>query len=206
MCRARFSRSLLLVAAGFAGIVPAASPQGEAAFPRPDTSLPIQVDASWSEFDRRNDRLMFRDLHIRQGTLEIRAERATAQPADFTNSVWLFTGSVSISNTGTRATSESARMTFRDNELRTAVLEGGPAQFTQQRQDEPPVQGRAEHMAYDFDAGTIRMTGGASLADGTNQVAGTEIAYDFQREIITAGAGDSGQVHMTIRPAPDRQP
>ena len=33
----------------------------------PDATLPIELDADFSEFDRRNDRLVFRRLRIVQG-------------------------------------------------------------------------------------------------------------------------------------------
>ena len=56
--------------------------------------MPIELDAALSEFDRRNNRLIFRQLNIIQGSLAISADEATADPADFENSVWVFTGNV----------------------------------------------------------------------------------------------------------------
>ena len=57
-----------------------------------ERALPIELDATWSELDRRNNRLVFRNLHITQGSLAISADEATADPADFENSTWVFTG------------------------------------------------------------------------------------------------------------------
>ena len=53
---------------------------------------------------------------------------------------------------------------------------------------------------YDLDAATIEMTNDAFLSDGQNEISGSRIAYDLRREVVTAGAGDSGQVHMRITP------
>ena len=46
-------------------------------------ALPIDLDAAFSELDRRNNRLIFRQLNIRQGALAIKADEATADPGGF---------------------------------------------------------------------------------------------------------------------------
>jgi hypothetical protein len=68
-----------------------------------ERALPIELDATWSELDRRNNRLVFRNLHITQGSLAISADEATADPADFEDSTWVFTGNVQIENAGLQA-------------------------------------------------------------------------------------------------------
>ena len=75
-----------------------------------DPTLPIELDAAFSELDRRNNRLIFRQLNITQGSLTIQADEATADPADFENSVWIFLGNVHISNAGTQASRNAAVM------------------------------------------------------------------------------------------------
>ena len=108
-------------------------------------ALPIDLDAAFSEFDRRNNRLVFRQLNIRQGALAITADEATADPADFEDSVWIFTGNVIIDNAGTKASCDRAELTFRDNRLRKAVLTGQPARFSQAGTDgNPPTEGRGQ--------------------------------------------------------------
>lgn len=166
-----------------------------------DPTLPIDLDAAFSELDRRNNRLIFRQLKISQGALGIRADEATADPADFDNSVWVFTGNVNIVNAGTTASCDRAELTFRENRLRKAVLTGKPARFSQAGTDRgPPTEGRGGTLEYDLDAATIQMSGDAFLSDGKNEVAGSRIAYDLRREVVTAGGADGGQVRMRITP------
>lgn len=173
--------------------------------PAPDTTLPIDLDASWSELDRRNNRLLFRDLRITQGVLAIRADEASASPADFENSTWLFTGSVRIVNGGTEAEGDRAELRFRNNRLEAAVLRGSPATFTQPRAGASPARGQAGELNYDLAGATIVMAGDASLSDGPNEITGARIAYDLRREIVTAGAGADGPVRMRITPPPRRE-
>lgn len=166
-----------------------------------DPTLPIDLDAAFSELDRRNNRLIFRQLNIRQGALAIKADEATADPADFENSVWVFTGNVSIINAGTKASCDRAELTFRDNRLRKAILTGKPARFSQAGTgDEAATEGRGEILEYDLDAATIQMARDAWLSDGKSEISGTRIAYDLRREVVTAGGADGGQVRMRITP------
>lgn len=166
-----------------------------------DPTLPIDLDAAFSELDRRNNRLIFRQLSIRQGALAIKADEATADPADFENSVWVFTGNVSIANAGTNASGDRAELRFRDNQLRKATLTGKPARFSQAgTPGTPGTEGRGELLVYDLDAATIQMSTDAFLSDGKNQISGTRIAYDLRRQVVTAGGADGGQVRMRITP------
>lgn len=166
-----------------------------------DATLPIELDAAFSELDRRSDRLLFRQLNIKQGALAIRADEATADPADFENSVWVFDGNVSIANAGTTASSDRAELTFRNNQLRKAVLTGQPARFSQAGADgNAPTEGRGGVLEYDLDAGTIQLVNEAFLSDGKNEISGSRIAYDLRREVVTAGGADGGQVRMRITP------
>jgi lipopolysaccharide export system protein LptA len=166
-----------------------------------DPTLPIDLDAAFSELDRRNNRLIFRQLNIRQGALTIRADEATADPADFENSTWVFTGNVAIQNAGTRTTCDRAELTFRDNRLRKAVLTGKPARFSQAGTGgEPATTGHGELLEYDLDAATIQLATDAYLSDGKSEISGSRIAYDLRREVVTAGGTEGGQVRMRITP------
>ncbi len=172
-----------------------------------DRALPIELDAAFSELDRRNDRLVFRDLRVVQGGLSITANEASASPADFSNSVWTFTGSVVIRNGATEARCERAELTFSNNELRKAVLSGNPARFVQSRgRGTTPTEGRGRTLEYDLRAGTIRMVNDAFLSDGSNEITGSLISYDLVREVVTAGSADGGDVRMRITPRQDSTP
>lgn len=169
----------------------------------PDPALPIDLDAAFSELDRRNNRLVFRQLNIRQGPLSITADEAAADPADFENSTWVFTGNVSVVNGGTSTRCERAELTFRDNRLRKALLTGKPAEFSQAAgPGGKPTRGRGGRIQYDLDAATIEITDDAWLGDGQSEISGTRIAYDLRREVVTAGGANGGKVRMRITPEP----
>lgn len=172
-----------------------------------DPTLPIDLDAAFSELDRRNNRLIFRQLNIRQGALAIKADEASADPADFENSLWVFTGNVRIVNAGTSADCDRAELTFRDNRLRKAVLTGKPARFSQAGTGgNAPTVGRGEVLEYDLDAATIQLANDAFLSDGKSEISGSRIAYDLRREVVTAGGADGGQVRMRITPQKEAVP
>ena len=169
-------------------------------------SLPIDLDADSSEFDRQRNRLVFRGLQIRQGPLRIDADEATATRLDFENTHWEFSGNVRIENTGSTAWADRADILFQEHRIRSAEMTGAPVRFRQislakdESGDITTTNGRANAMAYDVDAGVVSMTDDAWLSDGSNEVSGDRIAYDLNREIIIADADGSGQVRMKIIP------
>jgi lipopolysaccharide export system protein LptA len=177
-------------------------PAGPAAvLATPDASLPVDLDAEFSEFDRRNNRLVFRRLTVRQGLLSIKADEATADPADFIRSRWLFKGNVVIRNAEAQVQCATAELTYRDNVLRQAVLTGKPARFTQPRTAQRlPTEGSADRLDYDPVNGKIRLSGNARLADASNDIRGERIDYDLRREVVSAGAGGGGPVRIRIAP------
>ncbi len=188
---------MLVAGSGAAAEPPLAIPALQPA----DPALPIDLDAAFSELDRRNNRLIFRQLNIRQGGLAIKADEAVADPADFEDSRWVFTGNVSIINGATRASGDRAELTFRDNRLREAVLTGSPARFSQAATAEGrPTEGRGGVVAYDLEGATLEIAEDAWLSDGRSEISGSRIAYDLRREVVTAGGGTGGAVRMRITP------
>ena len=172
-----------------------------------DAALPIDLDATFSEFDRRNNRLIFRQLTITQGSLTIKADEATGVPADFENSVWVLEGNVSIDNAGAQASCDRAELTFRDNQLRKGVMTGKPARFSQPGiRGNPATTGRSQLLEYDLDAATIQLTTDAFLSDGRSEISGSRIAYDLRREVVTAGGSQDGEVRMRITPQKNPNP
>lgn len=168
--------------------------------------LPIDLNAESSEFDRRHDRLVFRTLNIRQGTLNIRADNGEATRLDFDNSRWVFSGNVVIDNQGARIWCDRAELTFAGHRLRRALLTGAPARFEQQRPPDRYTEGQAGTMEYDVDAALIRLAGQARISDGANEVTGERISYDLRREYVIAESQDAGQVRMKIQPPPRKEP
>ncbi|MGI9330296.1 MAG: lipopolysaccharide transport periplasmic protein LptA [Gammaproteobacteria bacterium] len=170
-----------------------------------DRSAPISLDAASSEFDRRNDRLSFTDLTIRQGDVAIDADQAIATRLDFDDSVWMFTGNVVIQSANTRAWSDAAQVRFVNHRLQSARLTGQLAKFEQEQEGkEELTQGRARIMEYDLETNMIRMTDDAWVSDGANEVSGPRIAYDLTREFIIADGDEQGQVRMKIQPSADQ--
>lgn len=167
-----------------------------------DRAAPIDLDADASEFDRRNDRLSFTGLSIRQGDLGITADSAEATRLDFDDSVWTFRGNVVIQSATTRTWSDTAEVRFLAHRLESARLSGQPARFEQQKSiDDGLTQGRAAIMEYELASNLIRMVDEAWVSDGVNEVSGPRIAYDLRREFIIADGDESGQVRMKIKPS-----
>jgi lipopolysaccharide transport protein LptA len=164
-------------------------------------TLPINLDAASSEFDRKKNKLYFRDLTIKQGALKIVADEATATKLDFENARWEFSGSVVIENLGTTVRCDFAEILFREHRIRSAVMQGQPATFEQFKIDEErQTEGHANEMEYDADTGVIRMSDEAWVSDSANEVSGNRISYDLNRQYIIADADNDGQVHMKIIP------
>jgi lipopolysaccharide export system protein LptA len=174
-------------------------------------TLPIALDADSSEFDRKNDRLLFKGLRITQGSLHIEADEAEANQLDFEKSRWIFSGNVVIENVGTKAYCDYAEIFFLEHQIQNAVMRGQPARFTQIRlgddlETQGETQGRANAMEYDLQSGLISMSKDAWLSDGSNEVSGDRITYDLVREYIIADADESGQVRMKINPPEKKSP
>jgi len=170
-------------------------------------TLPIALDADSSEFDRKNDKLLFKGLRITQGSLHIEADNAEANKLDFENSRWVFSGNVIIENIGTKAYCDYAEIFFENHRVQNAIMRGEPARFIQIRlEDDLQTQGRAKKMEYDLQSGLISMSGDAWLSDGSNEVSGDRIRYDLVKEYIIADADESGQVRMKINPPEKRPP
>jgi lipopolysaccharide transport protein LptA len=185
------------------GAVTASAASGQPAPPafQPDPAAPIELDASYSELDRRNNRVTFRGLTISQGSLRITADEAAADPADFTDSVWVFTGNVVLRSADTTVECARAEMHFRTNRLDRATMTGQPARFRQQRADGgTTTEGRGNLLEYDVGQGIIRIGDNAWLSDGANEITGASISYDLRREIVSAGADETGKVRMKIKP------
>ena len=185
----------LLLGALLASAVPLAF----AASPR--ASLPISVEADSSDFDYKNGVLVFRRVRITQGDARVEADRATATGLEFENSRWRFEGQVRIRAEGGSLASDSATVRFVNNEIQNAEVVGSPATFSQQR-GEQQAEGRAERIDYDLDTGRVRLSGGAWLSDGSNEITGSTLVYSMQEERVVAEAGEQGgqPVRITINP------
>ena len=168
-------------------------------------TLPIDLDADSSEFDRKNNLLKFKGLRIRQGVITIEADTATAAKLDFENTRWEFTDNVVITGTGTKAYCDRAEVLFSDHRISSAIMHGIPVRFSQKSiEDGSLTQGHADVMDYDIETGVIRMSKNAWLSDGKNEVSSDNISYDLVREYIIADSNGNGPVRMKIIPPEDK--
>jgi len=182
-----------------AGAVPAATPQ----LPRPAKDQPIELVAASSDFDYRNNTLLFRQVKVTQGPLQVEAQEATATGLNFENSDWTLAGQVRITLPDGKLTSSDAKVTFRDNQIARAEVRGSPAEFEQFVAETRQVaKGRANTIEYDVEAGTVRLAGDAWLTDGDNVIRGDTLVYDIAKQRVAANPGgtDPGGVHITINP------
>jgi len=167
----------------------------------------IQLDAAHTDFDRRNERLLFDSIRIQQGPLVVTADRAEARDLDFERGSWQFEGNVRISNPQTTLESERAIIYFADHRLTRAVAEGDPARFTRVMPDpeESEVQGTANRIDYDLEQGELTLAGQAALRDEQREVSGARLVYRIEDDRLIASADEEGdeRVRITITPPRD---
>jgi len=164
--------------------------------------LPIDVDAASSDFDYRNNALLFREVIITQGAVQVRANEATATGLDFENSEWVFRGNVRIRVEGGSLNSDEARVSFVSNRIARAIISGSPASFEQELENDDMARGRAGTIEYDFDDSTVRLRRDAYLTDGRNDISGETLVYSIRDQRVLANAEEQGdeRVHITINP------
>lgn len=172
-----------------------------------NAQAPINLEAASTDFDYRNNTLLFRRVKISQGTLQVEAQEASATGLEFENSQWSFKGQVRITVPDGKLASDLATVTFRNNEISRALVQGGPATFEQRLEDGRLAQGRAKSIEYDVRAATVRLLGDAWLSDSRNEIRGNTLVYDIGRERVQANPSekDPGGVKITINP-PQKTP
>ena len=198
-----------LAAAALAGaslvLVPMAHAQQRAptGLPAGNSEQPINLEAASSDFDYKNNSLLFRRVRITQGGLEVTAQEARATGLEFENSEWSLQGDVKITVPGGLLKSSEARVQFRDNEIVRATIKGSPAEFEQRLKEKDQVaRGRAAGIEYNVKESTVRLTGDAWLSDGQNEIQGNTLVYDIGRERVQANPNekDPGGVRIIINP------
>ena len=89
--------------------------------------VPIELDAASTNYDRRNERLLFEQVSIERGTLGISAQRADSSQLDFADSTWVFRGDVRIHSEDSEVLADTATLEFVDHQLNRATITGAPA-------------------------------------------------------------------------------
>lgn len=175
---------------------------GAAAAPH-DTQAPINLEAASSDFDYRNNTLVFRRVRITQGELTVEAAEANATGLEFANASWTLKGDVRITVPDGKLAANDAVVTFRDNQIARAEVHGKPASFEQRLKENGQLaRGRADAIEYDVRNGTVQLSGDAWLSDGQNEIRGSTLIYDIARQRVAAnpGATTPGGVRITINP------
>lgn len=169
----------------------------------------ILLDAASSDFDRRNERLVFVEVRVQQGDTRISADRAESRDLDFSRGSWSFEGNVRIESPMGLIESSRATVSFADHEVQRAVAEGSPARFsrTMPEPDARIVNGTANRITYDLARGELELAGQASLRDGVREVGGGRLLYRISEDRLLASSEDDGteRVRIVITP-PDDQP
>jgi lipopolysaccharide export system protein LptA len=168
-----------------------------------DSTAPINLEAASSDFDYRNNTLLFKRVKITQGMLTVEAQEASATGLEFDNSQWTLKGEVRITVPDGKLTSDSATVSFKDNQIARAQVRGGPATFEQRIEKTGQLaRGRAGSIDYDVRNGTVELAGQAWLSDGQNEISGSKLIYDIGRQRVAANPGETepGGVRITINP------
>jgi lipopolysaccharide export system protein LptA len=170
----------------------------------------ITLEATSSDFDRRNERLLFREVRVQQGDTVISADQAESRDLDFSRGSWTFTGNVRISSPMGDIESARATVSFTNHRLDRATAEGSPARFS--RTMPPPeartVRGTANRIVYDLAAGELELAGQASLQDGVREVSGGRLVYRIAEDRLIASAEEDGtdRVRIVITPPAEDDP
>lgn len=165
----------------------------------------IEVDASFTEIDLRNNTALLREVTIRQGDVKVQADEATATGGveNFDNNQWVLKGNVRITMPSGMLLADEAIVSFVDNRIARAVITGSPASFEQKLEDSSEVaRGRADSIEYDVGADTVRLLRDAFLTDGRSQIRGQTLVYSIRDQRVLANATEQGEepVHITINP------
>lgn len=165
----------------------------------------IEVAASFTEIDLRNNTALLREVTIKQGDVRVQANEATASGGveNFDNNQWVLKGNVRITMPSGMLLADEATVSFLDNRIARAVITGSPASFEQKLEDSNELaRGRAGSIEYDVDAETVHLLHDAFLTDGRNDIRGQTLVYSIRDQRVLANATEQGEerVHITINP------
>lgn len=168
----------------------------------------ITLEAESSDLDRRNERLLFRQVRISQGDLSIAADEAETRDLDFSRGTWLFRGNVRIDTPMGTIQSARATVTFTDHVLRRATAEGAPARFSRMMPapENRLVTGTANRIDYDPGRGELELAGQAGLRDGVREVSGGRLVYRIGEDRLIASSDEEGTERVRIVITPPESP
>jgi lipopolysaccharide transport protein LptA len=170
--------------------------------------LEITLDAASSDFDRRNERLVFQEVRISQGQMSISASEAETRDLDFSRGSWVFRGNVRIESDMGTIQADRATISFANHQLQSARAEGSPARFSRLmlEPERRQVTGNANRIDYDLARGELELSGQASLSDGLREVSGGRLLYRIREDRLLASADEQGTERVRIVITPPERP
>jgi len=168
-----------------------------------DLRLPISLDADSTDYDGKNSMLMFRGLRLSQGNIGITADVGRTSELDFEDSVWEFTGNVTIDTANGHIECETANLQFSDHQLRVATITGSPATFEFRRPDgNQATYAEAGQLQYDFSSGIVEFSGQATITEGGNTISSNYLLYNIREQRINAQSSGDGDQRVKITYTP----
>ena len=145
-----------------------------AKLPARNSEQPIDLQAASSDFDYKNNSLLFRRVKITQGGLQVTAQEARASGLNFDDSEWTLTGDVQILVPDGKLASNSAQVTFRTNQIVKAVI-------------------TTEQLAYDTKANFVQTTEPVTLHFGTYELRGRGLRADLNAGTLRLESNVNGR-------------
>jgi lipopolysaccharide transport protein LptA len=207
-CRKLFVLAAVLVAV----LAPLADAGAATSTVARDRQSPILLDAQSTSIDLKTNSAVFSKIRISQGGMSISADQGQAsqqRSADmyFQDNVWNFRGNVKITVEQGQLFSDDAQITFVNNVLSKAVVNGKPASFEQTvAKTGKLAKGHADTIDYDAGKHLVRFLKDAYLTNGDHEILGQAVKYDIlgQKVIAEEAEQNSQRVHIVITPPPPK--
>jgi lipopolysaccharide transport protein LptA len=177
-----------------------------------DRQADILLDSQAVSIDLKTNSAVFTKIRISQGGMSITADQGQANEQRstdlyFENNVWNFRGNVKIVVEQGQLFSDDAQITFVNNVLSKAVVNGKPASFEQTvTKTGKPAKGHAETIDYDASKHLVRFLKNAYVTNGDHEMLGQSVKYDIlgQKVIADEAEQNSQRVHIIITPPPPK--
>jgi lipopolysaccharide export system protein LptA len=177
-----------------------------------DRQAEILLESQSVAIDLKTNSAVFTKIRISQGAMSISADQGQANEQRstdlyFENNVWNFRGNVKIMVEQGQLFSDDAQITFVNNLLSKAIVNGKPASFEQTvTKTGKPAKGHAQTIDYDAAKHLVRFLKDAYLSNGDHEMTGQALKYDVvgQKVIAEEAEQNSQRVRIIITPPPPK--
>jgi lipopolysaccharide transport protein LptA len=177
-----------------------------------DRQEEILLDSQSVSIDLKTNSAVFSKIRISRGAMSISADQGQANQQRsndlyFENNVWNFRGNVKITVEQGQLFSDDAQITFVNNVLSKAVVNGKPASFEQTvAKTGKLAKGHAETIDYDAGKHLVRFLKNAYVTNGDHEMLGQSVKYDILAQKVMAEEAEqnSQRVHIIITPPPPK--